>query len=376
LSLNLYLCEINQYYFEMSSIIEDLHAIGKTCLYWRHSALAKYHGTGGVWPLQIVTDANLVELSRIFTKASFSSLPRVSMCVLWKNREIQLFCVDTLNHLPRAEFSQLDLLYDPVKGSFLDRYSVYFRLREKNLLKNKDASFLDAVVEAACLVSRYPYHWESGNKISLEEKRELSADRLRQILSYILLSGYAAKGLELMKESGFIDRYLPELGALSAVRHDKDFHPEGDGWKHSLEALYQRKRGGLRLSLALLLHDIGKTVAGRNGQRAFDGHSELGTGIAARFLRRLGFDRETEDVVVFLIRHHMFPGALHRMSVSKVERLMGSTLYPMLLEVYRADLLATWADDSAYHEAYRQYKKYLKNSRNPYRDARGIVRKR
>ena len=358
----------------MGTILDQLRNSGKKYLYWRHSALAKYHGLS-VWPLQIVTDASLVDLARIFPDPEFPAVPDVHMRIRWEGKLIDFHCAEDLSALTPSSFSVLNLFYNPERAVYEDPFGVYGDLREDGVCCDGAGCSFKRLADAALLLARFPYSVECPVRVDPDERRELHPDHLRSLLERILPFQGAWRAFAFLNEIGFVKRYWPELAALSGVRHDKDFHPEGDGWKHSLEALKQRKKGGLQLSLALLLHDIGKTVAGRNGDRAFDGHSELGVGIAVRFMRRMGFCAEIIDEVAFLIRHHMLPGALHRMPVSKVERIMGSELYPRLLDVYRADLLATWADDAAYHDAYRQYKRFLRHSKNPYRDVRGTVKK-
>ena len=60
-------------------------------------------------------------------------------------------------------------------------------------------------------------------------------------------------------------------------------------WEHTLATFAHRKKPDLVLSLALLLHDMGKPDAEGAGEKRFDGHSEIGARLATRFLRRLGF---------------------------------------------------------------------------------------
>jgi hypothetical protein len=149
----------------------------------------------------------------------------------------------------------------------------------------------DRLLEEAVLCSRYPYAFPPRDGGALEGRVIPPAEQ-RELLLAVLTGAAPWLGLEHLRTAGFIAQYWPELAALTGVDHDKDFHPEGDGWHHSLEALRQRNGADPLLSLALLLHDIGKTVAERNGERAFDEHSRLGAVLARDFLRRLEFNEE------------------------------------------------------------------------------------
>jgi poly(A) polymerase len=197
----------------------------------------------------------------------------------------------------------------------------------------------------------------------------------------LLLSRSPEKGLALLESAGFVRDAWPELSAMTGIQHIKDFHPEGNVWEHTLEALKYRKRPDLTLSLALLLHDSGKPEAEGPGEKRFDGHSDLGAGMAVKFLRRMGFpDSLTEDVS-FLVRYHMMPPALKALPPYRTERVLSSPLFPLLLELYRADLSSSYGDERGYFEACRFYQAYLRDKSNPYlmgkkRERRAMARRR
>ena len=81
-----------------------------------------------------------------------------------------------------------------------------------------------------------------------------------------------AAGFELLKNCGFIATHWQELAALDEVDHSKEYHPEGNVWKHTMEALRYRKAASgsfdRRLSLGLLLHDSGKPHSASAGSRS------------------------------------------------------------------------------------------------------------
>ena len=153
--------------------------------------------------------------------------------------------------------------------------------------------------------------------------------------------------------------------------HDKEFHPEGDVWDHTLETLKYRKTRDLRLSLGLLLHDIGKPRARREAGNAFDRHAQIGRSIGRRFLQRLCFDEQIIEDVCFLVNHHMLPAFISRLPFFRTEKVMSSHLFPLLLELYRCDLSSTFRSPEDYYTACKTYRKFLKNIRNPFRNTQG-----
>jgi poly(A) polymerase len=199
----------------------------------------------------------------------------------------------------------------------------------------------------------------------------------RLLLLELLDAQNPAAGFELLMECGFIAAAWPELAVLDDVDQSKEFHPEGNAWKHTLEALRYRKAGGkktgfdLRLSLGLLLHDAGKPVANQAGSRRFSGHAELGEKEARRFLARLDFDASVVNDVCYLVRNHMLPAALPRLPLARTGEIMESPLFPLLMELYRCDESSSVKGLDNYYQSSAAYQSYLKYRKNPYRAANG-----
>jgi poly(A) polymerase len=250
---------------------------------------------------------------------------------------------------------------------FLDPLAVYADLRKQQLVRQNGGSSLLYLAEAAILTSRYHYEVDPEAYPLESPFAEPDAGLQRELLVSVLSGRNPHKGLSLLYRSGFIEAYWPELQKMSGIPHHKDYHPEGNGWEHTLETFKYRKDADPVLSLALLLHDIGKPVASSTPERAFDGHAELGSKIASGFLGRIGFDLSLIQQVTFLVRYHMMPAALKQLPIYRSERIMDSPLFPLLLELYRADLSAAYWSPEGYYEACKVYRTYRKNKANPYR---------
>jgi poly(A) polymerase len=227
------------------------------------------------------------------------------------------------------------------------------------------------ITELAGLFNRFPGDPPPGQ----EEQRLL--------LTVMLVSPRPDLGLELLKAAGFLRDFWPELADLDDVDHSKEFHPEGNGWKHTLETFRYRKPAArsenffwtaaydLRLSLGLLLHDTGKAQAESSKNHRFEGHAELGARQARRFLKRLGFEDSLIEDVFFLVKNHMLPAALPRLPLNRTGEIMTSPLFPLLMELYRCDESSSFKGLEAYYESSAAYQAYLRNRRNPYRSADG-----
>jgi poly(A) polymerase len=203
------------------------------------------------------------------------------------------------------------------------------------------------------------------------------AEGQRVFLTSLLVSERPDLGLELLNEAGFVDEFWPELARLDNVDHSKEFHPEGNVWTHTLETFRYRKPAprkqgtcrnayDLRLSLGLLLHDVGKPLAASSGSRRFDGHAELGAGAARKVLERLGFETALIGDIFYLVKNHMLPAALPRLPLVRTGEIMESPLFPALMELYRCDESSSFKGLDAYYKSSAAYRAYLRRRRNPY----------
>jgi poly(A) polymerase len=252
-----------------------------------------------------------------------------------------------------------------------------------------DPDIYRLVMDGALILARYGSGELSGADIAgriLVHREDLliggkrgqppGQEAQRVLLVSLLLSTRPDRGFDFLKRCGFIDELWPELARLDEVDHSKEFHPEGNVWKHTLETFRHRKplAGGaydLRLSLGLLLHDSGKPLSESSGSRRFDGHAELGARTASRFLGRLGFEPSLIHDVFYLVRNHMLPAALPRLPLARTGEIMASPLFPTLMELYRCDEASSFKGPDGYYESSAAYQAYLRYRRNPYRSADG-----
>ena len=215
---------------------------------------------------------------------------------------------------------------------------------------------------------------------NLEPCTKPCIEEQKLLLTRLLSSANPAIGFEFLMQSGFIQEFWPELAVLNEVEHSKDYHPEGNVWKHTLETFRHRKAAGgiydLRLSLALLLHDIGKPMAENSGYKRFDGHAEMGEVMAGRFLRRLEFPPSLINDVCYLVKNHMFPAALPRLPLIRSEEKMTSPLFPLLMELYRCDESSSFKGLDGYYESASAYQAFLRYRKNPYRTPDGKLKRK
>ncbi len=222
---------------------------------------------------------------------------------------------------------------------------------------------MQEAADTAVFLAKYPFRTERTGHMSGTGGNTVPLPPLEQkaLLIRILEGKWSGTALSYLRSTGFVGLHWPELEALSKADHSKDFHPEGNGWNHTVETLQYRKSRDIILSLALLLHDIGKPVSKTGGPKMYDRHAEAGAYLAERFLRRLEFDEKTVESVVFLVKNHMMTAALPRLPLFRTQSVMDSPLAPLLLELYRCDEASSFKNPGGYYAACRTYRAYAKH---------------
>jgi hypothetical protein len=197
----------------------------------------------------------------------------------------------------------------------------------------------------------------TGNLTSL-----LPRDQWRYWIDSILTGPRADLGLDYLACRGVLAAAFPELGAMNRTDQHKDHHPEGNVWRHTLETLKYRKSADLRLAYALLLHDAGKPQARPSGGRRFDRHAQIGARLAGVLLRDLGHRGSFVGDVMWLVENHGYPSALSRLPRHIADPLMADHRFPLLLELYRCDISASYSGPENYYAACDVYNRYRKDA--------------
>jgi len=173
-----------------------------------------------------------------------------------------------------------------------------------------------------------------------ERMRVVSAERIRDELSRLLVAPMPGEALAAMVDTGLAEEFLPELSALEEARDP--FHRHKDVLAHTL-AVVDKCEPRLRLRLAALLHDIGKpdTRQFTEGGVSFHHHEVVGARMARTRLRELRFSKdEVEDIsrLVFLhLRPHTFKMGWTDSAVRRYVRDAGPLLEDLNLLV-RSDV--------------------------------------
>jgi poly(A) polymerase len=163
----------------------------------------------------------------------------------------------------------------------------------------------------------------------------ISAERKRDELEKILISGNVASGLRTLVRLGLMPYIVPEFMETVDVEQEAEFHHK-DVFEHTLIVVSSVEADPI-LRKAAFFHDIGKprtlvyehrcTYCGAKSTRKtpevgecevcggrtipkkvhFYGHENVGAAIARRAMRRLAYPKDDIDAVAHLVTNHMRP---------------------------------------------------------------------
>jgi poly(A) polymerase len=179
---------------------------------------------------------------------------------------------------------------------------------------------------------------------------QVSWERIRDEVFKILTGPDPSRGLQLMFDSGILEVILPEVAAMDGVQQPPQFHPEGDVFVHTCLMFTLSQERSETLSLAILLHDVGKPPTFVVKERIrFDGHADLGAKMAEEICRRLRISNQQIEEVVDLVKDHLRFIHVQEMRESTLKRFLRKTNFHDHLELHRLDSLASHGNLSSYH---------------------------
>jgi poly(A) polymerase/tRNA nucleotidyltransferase (CCA-adding enzyme) len=226
-----------------------------------------------------------------------------------------VFGKDVLLDLQRRDFTINAMAIDPLGRQFLDQHNGEedLHLGIVRAIGDPITRFTEdalRMMRAVRFSSQLQFSIEQETAKAMSELSDtlshVSAERVRDEFSKILLSPKPSSGILQLEKTGLLSVFFAELAQARGVaqrgRHRFDV------FDHSVRAC-DLAPPELELRLAALLHDIGKPDTASvtaDGDRTFYGHDKRGAEITEEVLRRLRYPNSVIKRVVHLVNHHMF----------------------------------------------------------------------
>jgi len=144
----------------------------------------------------------------------------------------------------------------------------------------------------------------------VENASRVSLERIREEFIKIIQSQKPSTGIELLRQSGLLQLFIPELITGFGINQNK-YH-RYDIYYHNLFTCDAATGNDYRIRLAALFHDIGKYYAKREVEKdggkkpVFYNHERIGASITAKIMKRLKFSNSDIKFVTHLVINHMF----------------------------------------------------------------------
>jgi len=168
----------------------------------------------------------------------------------------------------------------------------------------------------------------------------ISAERIQTELIKLVTSPHPDR-MRTLYETHLTRYFMPEFDRIMEApqNHPHHCYSVGEHTIHAMEEIAPDKV----LRLAMLFHDIGKPyvkTVDEKGIDHFHGHAEYSRDLTLEILRRLKFDNDTIRIVSKLVLCHDRRIEPRKKCVRHGINSVGDDIFPLLLAVQKADILA------------------------------------
>ena len=262
----------------------------------------------------------------------------------------------------RRDFTIGGMYYDPATDQVIDLVGGRRDLRAGIIraIGNASERFEEdhlRILRAVRFAARLGFRIESDTWVAMKKSSpsiaRIAAERIGEEHVRIFTEGGAARGLDLLVESGLARVVLPEVLPLADCPQPANYHPEGDVYRHTRLMLSMLPRGCTEtLAFGVVFHDISKPqcfAVDGDGKMTYYGHTEQGADIATAALQRFRRARAVQERVAYLVRYHLRMTMATRMRRATLKRMLAEDGFEELLELSRIDALASNSYLGFYH---------------------------
>jgi poly(A) polymerase len=253
----------------------------------------------------------------------------------------------------RRDFTIGGMYYDPIEERLIDLVGGMRDLRAGivRAIGNPYDRFEEdrlRILRAARFAARFDFTIDPATWAAMKRAAPtittIAAERVGEELVRLMTEGGAARGMDLLTESGLMQALIPEVLEMVGCAQPDNFHPEGDVYTHTRIGVSMLSAGcSETVAFGILLHDIAKprTRAVAGDKVTFYGHTDQGAVIAAEIMARLKRSRFVQERIAYLVRHHLRLCMAPRMRPATLKRMLAEEGFDELMQVTLMDTLAS-----------------------------------
>ncbi len=237
--------------------------------------------------------------------------------------------------IKRRDFTMNAIAVNPITGEIVDPYNGQQAIKDKIITTVGNANdrfsedalrIMRAVRFKAQLGFEVSRETSEALKTNVSQLKNVSRERIRDEFSKMIASDNPMLGMKVSQETGILQYIASEF--LDGVGCEQKGEHIYDVFDHLLHAVQHAadKDFAFHVRLAALFHDIGKPKTRRKhpvrDKYTFYGHEVVGAKMTKRILEDLRFPKKTIEVVVKLVRYHMFFSDTEQITLSAVRRII------------------------------------------------------
>jgi poly(A) polymerase len=253
----------------------------------------------------------------------------------------------------RRDFTIGGMFYDPIEDQLIDLVGGMRDLRAGIIraIGNPYDRFEEdhlRILRAARFAARLNFTIEPATWTAMKRAAPtiigIAAERIGQELVMMMTEGGAARGMDLLMDSGLMQLLMPEVIEMVGCAQPENFHPEGDVYTHTRLGVSMLPAGcSETVAFGILLHDIAKPRcrAVTADKVTFYGHTDIGAVMAAEIMERLKRSRAVQERVAYLVKNHLKLTMAPRMRPSTLKRMLAEDGFHELMDVAFMDAMAS-----------------------------------
>ncbi len=258
----------------------------------------------------------------------------------------------------RRDFTMNSIAADPLTGKIYDPFGGIEDIKNGILKITDHEWFRDdplRVLRALQFVGRFGLEIDKDSILIIQEMasqlKELPKERIGEEWKKLLLkSKKPSLGLSAGMILGVFKEIHPEFPPLVETQQEKEWHPEGNVWIHTLmvvdEAakIIQRERlesnNALTVLLGALCHDLGKPMVTeyKDGRIISYGHETVGEEPTKKFLATIKIDNLMRDKVIKLVTNHLIPTMFYVEEVVRNNKISDGAIRRLANRIYPATI--------------------------------------